>query len=87
LEPATLAVSGATPAADGWLIRGGTAAVALRSSGFALAVPSGSLAGACAVSRDAVSSTRQVIEGFSDETGRVKARAADLTSRQRETAS
>jgi MFS family permease len=42
---ATLAVSGATPAADGWLIRGGTAAVALGSSGFALAVPSGSLAG------------------------------------------
>jgi len=42
---ATLAVSSATPAADGRLIRGGIAAVALGSSGFALAVPSNSLAG------------------------------------------
>jgi MFS family permease len=42
---ATLAVSSATPAADGWLIRGGTTAVVVGSGGFALAVPSGSLAG------------------------------------------
>jgi hypothetical protein len=42
---ATLAVSSATPAADAGLIRGGSAAVAVGSAGFALAVPSGSLAG------------------------------------------
>jgi MFS family permease len=42
---ATLAVSSATPAADAGLIRGGAAAVAVGSAGFALAVPSGSLAG------------------------------------------
>jgi len=42
---ASLAVSSATPAADGWLIRGGTLAVVVGSGGFALAVPSNSLAG------------------------------------------
>jgi MFS family permease len=42
---ATLAVSSATPAADARLIRGGAVAVAVGSAGFALAVPSGSLAG------------------------------------------
>jgi hypothetical protein len=42
---ATLAVSSATAAADAGLIRGGAAAVAVGSAGFALAVPSGSLAG------------------------------------------
>jgi hypothetical protein len=42
---ATLAVSSATPAADAWLIRSGAGAVAVGSAGFALAVPSGSLAG------------------------------------------
>ncbi len=42
---ATLAVSSATPAADAGLIRGGAAAVAVGAAGFALAVPSGSLAG------------------------------------------
>jgi hypothetical protein len=43
-------VSSATPAADGRLTRGGTAAVALGSAGFALAVPSDSLASASACS-------------------------------------
>ena len=42
---ATLAVSSATPAADTGLIRGGAVAVAVGAAGFALAVPSGSLAG------------------------------------------
>lgn len=42
---ATLAVASATPAADVWLIRGGAMGVALGAAGFAIAVPSGSLAG------------------------------------------
>jgi MFS family permease len=42
---ATLAVASATPAADAWLIRGGAVAVFVGSAGFAIAVPSGSLAG------------------------------------------
>lgn len=42
---ATLAVSGATPAADRWLIRGGAVGIAVGAAGFAVAVPSGSLAG------------------------------------------
>ncbi len=42
---ATLAVSSATPPADAGLIRGGAAAVAVGAAGFALVVPSGSLAG------------------------------------------
>lgn len=42
---ATLAVASATPAADVWLIRGGALGVALGAAGFAVAVPSGSLAG------------------------------------------
>ncbi len=42
---ATLAVASATPAADVWLIRGGALGVAMGAAGFAVAVPSGSLAG------------------------------------------
>jgi MFS family permease len=42
---ATMAVSSATPSADQWLIRAGAAGVAVGAAGFAIAVPSGSLAG------------------------------------------
>lgn len=41
---ATLAVGSASPSADAWLIRGGALGVFAGSAGFAIAVPSGSLA-------------------------------------------
>jgi MFS family permease len=41
---ATMAVARATPAADRWIIRGGAVAVTVGAAGFAVAVPSGSLA-------------------------------------------
>jgi MFS family permease len=42
---ATLAVSSATPSAERGLVRGGALCIAVGSAGFALTVPSGSLAG------------------------------------------
>ena len=42
---ATMAVSSATPAADRWLVRAGALGVTAGSAGFALAVPTGTLAG------------------------------------------
>jgi len=42
---ATMAVSSATPSADPWLIRAGAVSVAAGAAGFAIAVPTGSLAG------------------------------------------
>jgi MFS family permease len=42
---ATMAVSSATPSADPWLIRAGAVGVAAGAAGFAIAVPTGSLAG------------------------------------------
>jgi MFS family permease len=42
---ATMAVAAATPSADPWLIRAGAVGVAAGAAGFAIAVPTGSLAG------------------------------------------
>jgi MFS family permease len=42
---ATMAVASATPSADPWLIRAGAVGVAVSAAGFAVAVPTGSLAG------------------------------------------
>jgi MFS family permease len=42
---ATMAVASATPSADPWLIRAGAVGAAVGAAGFAIAVPTGSLAG------------------------------------------